>query len=136
MVTLRPIYQWKSFWLGVVVLLCLGWGWQQAMRMDQWVNVTTPVMTFGASQWNGRAGMHVNSARQGWGVSTNARLRKGGADWFPWAMDADVAKRGKAPNREWQVYARFAHWFLILVFVTVWWAWLARQWKRERMRIA
>ena len=27
----RPIYRWKSFWLGVVVLCFLGWAWARSM---------------------------------------------------------------------------------------------------------
>src|SRR6218665_3773821 len=31
----RPIYRWKSFWLGMVVLCFLGWAWARSMkRMD------------------------------------------------------------------------------------------------------
>jgi hypothetical protein len=27
----RPIYRWTSFWLGVLILLLLGWAWARSM---------------------------------------------------------------------------------------------------------
>lgn len=28
----RPLHRWKSFWLGLLVLIFLGWAWQRSIR--------------------------------------------------------------------------------------------------------
>lgn len=40
--TPRPIYRWKSFWLGVCVLGFLGWAWERSNRLEESLSVAWP----------------------------------------------------------------------------------------------
>ena len=40
--TLRPVYCWKSFWLGLLVLAGLGWAWARSMDRDEAVSIFGP----------------------------------------------------------------------------------------------
>jgi hypothetical protein len=37
--TPRPIYRWKSFWLGVFVACFLAWAWGDSRRCETWLQV-------------------------------------------------------------------------------------------------
>ena len=132
----RPFYRWKSLWLGVVVLLFLGWAWQQSRQRNQMVSVATPVGAFGISQVEGQASFFAANLKQNWGVSKVSVPRRMAAVWFPTMVKMGLSDVSGAGYHRRDFHLRFAHWFLILVFVTVWSAWLAWKWKRERRKIA
>ena len=134
--TARPFYRWKSFWLGVVALLFLGWGWYRAVERNGGVLVITPAFNVGVNQYEGQVGFYVNLSKQKWAISSASSLRWDKVGCFPPPWDVEVSRTGGTVYGERHVHARFAHWFLMLVFVTVWSAWLAWKWKREQMRMA
>ena len=126
----RPIYQWKSFLLGVVLLAFMGWAWQQGMQKDQGVSVSTPVVAFGIGQVEGQAGVFAVSIKQSWDVSRSSTPRMDQAVWFPSFGSVSLSQvNGSAPY-VWYFHARFAHWFLIFAVVVGWSAWLRWRWKR------
>jgi len=43
--TPRPIYRWKSFWLGVILLLFLAWSWERSMAGNHWGEIMTPALS-------------------------------------------------------------------------------------------
>ena len=128
MVTRRPIYQWKSFWLGVVLLLFVGWAWQQGMRMNQWVRVSTPGIAFGVNQYEGQAGVFVNFIKESWDISRGAVPRQEKV-WFPFPGQVRLGKVDGAYVPMWHFRVRFAHWFLMLVVAVGWTAWLRWRWR-------
>lgn len=133
MVTLRPMYQWKSFWLGVMLLLFLGWAWQQGMRANQWMRVSTPGIAFGVNQYEGQAGVFVNLTKEKGKVSRGSSSRKD-AVLFPFLGQVSLGKVNGAYHPMWHFRARFAHWFLMLAVAVGWAGWLAWKWKREQRR--
>ena len=135
MMTARPMYQWKSFWLGVVMLVFLGWAWQQAMRMNQWARVDTPGIAVGINQYEGQAGVFVAFVKEKWDISRGAIPRKD-VVLFPELGTVSLSQMNGPYHPLWQFRARFAHWFLMLAVVVGWTAWLAWKWKRVQRSIA
>ncbi len=128
---LRPFHRWKSFWLGLLVLAFLGWAWVRSMHhTNQFSYKTSSISTtwFGYSNFGSlalgswmdpfdRVGLNIDS------VGTNA-LPPWGRVWFP-----------EAANLEWSGDDRtlsIAHWFLILLFLIPWSAFLG--WRYQRLR--
>ena len=133
----RPIHLWKSFWLGILVLIFLGWAWVRSMsHMDiaAWIYTS------------GTQGIFVRS--------TDARLH-----WFatgpghsisPTTPHFQVYTYGSGPAENW--FPRFitfepfedkggwtlylAHWFIILLFLIPWTAFLIWRWQRMKRHVA
>ena len=123
----RPIHRWKSFWLGVLVLAFLGWAWVRSMRhLDGVLWIAAP-FAVSAAQTTGIVEL-------AWDTS-----HPPGFEDFMWihepAMTMGEPRFPKAVN--WETYDRqiqltVAHWFLILLFLLPWAAFLL--WRGRRMK--
>jgi hypothetical protein len=130
----RPLYRWKSFWLGVFVVVFLGWAWVRSMKHSdslrygsslgaQWLVLAHDgaVLEIG---YGGSLGAtpefyiwHSSNDLPSWGDVFQR--------WFPTAIDGYAQEDGR-----WSV--SFAHWFLILLFLLPWTTWLV--WRSRRMK--
>ena len=118
--TPRPLYKWKSFWLGILVLVFSGWGWNRSNHhLDQfgfraansaW-NVSSRESTVSLSM------MHP----EGWGTSSKDRR--------PWWPIEFVVIEGRGFTLR---ICHLAHWFLMLLFLLPWSVFLAWRWRRLR----
>ncbi|MCW1884978.1 hypothetical protein OKA04_09590 [Luteolibacter flavescens] len=127
----RPLHRWKSFWLGVFVLIFFGWAWVRSMGIQDTIEWISP-----------KRGIHGL-------VHVNSRLiifqpvdATGMAPEFDWSSRPNKAY----PDPRWfpaactwtpahdDVAGRFtiSHWLLTLSFAVPWAAFLA--WRRRRMR--
>jgi len=135
--TPRPIYRWKSFWLGVLVLVFLTSAWVRAMEGNYAGTVTTPKFEVGVGHYEGRVSFYRNVCSQRWGIDAEAYPLESTVVWFPSPWDVEATGRLVLPNSVIQsphAHARFAHWFLMLIFLAVWLAWLAGKWRLEQKK--
>ena len=51
--TPRPLYRWKSFWLGILVLNFIGWGWVESMTYADGVGWSRGSFGAYARIWDG-----------------------------------------------------------------------------------
>jgi hypothetical protein len=125
----RPVHRWKSFWFGVLVLAFLGWAWLRSMD----VRDSASWRSHGGqsccevSNYHGEVGLV-------WGDPGTVGLylpgiaffsdSDSGDDWFPiaslFSLEEDMS------------VLLLAHWFLILLFLLPWTAFLF--WRIRRMK--
>ena len=53
----RPIHRWKSLWLGILVLLYLGWAWRASTDTFTITSVNVPGRWLAVSQLDGEVGI-------------------------------------------------------------------------------
>ena len=122
--TRRPIYRWKSFWLGLCVLVFLGWAWAHSFRHFSGGGCRVPgnrsmlLMQSGGTLW-----MEVRRASPG----ITPYL------WQYWSWPSPVRRSFVAPamrRREDEV--GFAHRVVMLVFLVPWIGFLGWRVRRQR----
>lgn len=128
----RPIHRWKSFWLGVLFLLFLSWSWVHSMQQWSGFNYKASGSSTLWAGGNASASLYIGSLRtpipfvelhfesEPAGISPSDRV------WFP----AAASFKGSDPD-DWR-WLNIAHWFLILVFLLPWIAFLL--WRHRRMK--
>ena len=121
----RPLHRWKSFWLGVFVVVFLGWAW-----WDSWV-WETQAYFFGdyLQVVHARGGIWIlwrdDFLGEQWGSFYGERNFQKQGDWDSW--------------KPWEVGREYgfkllkkSHWFLILLFLLPWTTFLV--WRSRRMK--
>lgn len=113
----RPFYRWRSFWLGVLVLGFLGWGWGKSIKANSGLFIVAPPF------FNGEISQEGSTVRIGSMHPTGAANSV-----ITWDEPSPpvphppprlpVAFQLDAEGGEWIV--RVAHWFLILLFLVPW----------------
>ena len=131
----RPFHRWKSFWLGLLVLVFLGWSWVMSVRYFDSFSWGDRSIARGVivrqkdSQvelaWT-RKSAPANLVPRGWSHLRlkHPELRK--SRFFPAAFSSGHI------SSEWFGSAAVAHWFLILLFLVPWAGFLV--WRVRRMK--
>ncbi|MCW1886307.1 hypothetical protein OKA04_16335 [Luteolibacter flavescens] len=109
-----PLHRWISFWLGLFVIVFVGWAWWDSHRY-----YSTLIWVGKGFAWNG-AGMA--------GISRNDFLAP---DSFEFAVSRAPLGTVWLPG----IRAKFptfavAHWAVMLSFALPWFRWLAWRWHR------
>ncbi len=128
-----PLYRWKSFWLGVLVLIFLGWAWVRSIHHYDAVSWGEAHGGRGIllSQRDSKVSIIWNSSKfiavvpPGFNLSS-VNLNPRNNTLFPWA----IKWREFPADLFWT--ASFAHWFLIVLFLMPWTAFLL--WRSRRMK--
>lgn len=117
--TPRPLHRWKSFWLGVLVLTFLGWGWVRSMVHNEWVMYGSSL----GARWLS-VGQSDGTVEFGYGGGIGAAPR------FYWQHLSE-----SWPSSLWPWFPRVVHvwgdfddrwgivvapWFLIILFLIPW----------------
>jgi hypothetical protein len=111
--TPRPLYRWKSFWLGVVVLVFLGWAWVRSVQHRDAVTLYFPSAQHSLTLAS-RAGSctviweDLPTAGVTWPAFTTISKPMRSGTWFQEAVGIY--------DWRWAV----AYWFLILLFLGPW----------------
>lgn len=131
----HSLHRWKSFWLGLLVLIFLGWAWVRSIhRID---DISYKASTSSRS-WGACTGF--GAVILGWSDDPFAPdgLRfssyRAGPDWVTTWFPEAILMEGD-PDESWQNF-RIAHWFLILHFLVPWagfLVWRVRRVKRHSM---
>jgi hypothetical protein len=131
--TPRPIYRWKSFWLGFLVLAFLSWAWVRSMHRvdDITYKTSTSSISWGACTGFGTVllgWLHDPFAPDGLRFSSSRVNVERTSTWFP---EAILLEGGAGEG--WENFS-IGHWFLILLFIVPWTFFLF--WRIRRMRRA
>lgn len=124
--TPRPLYKWKTFWLGLLVLIFLGWAWHASKDRFTVYRGDTPVIWLAIGQYQGEAGLF-----SGHGASAIGTWRY---------LVSDVPSTSHIFRNEWaNGSSEFAlivapHSRLILLFLIAWASLLAWRWHRIHRR--
>jgi hypothetical protein len=143
----RPIHRWKTFWLGILVLIFLGWAWQDSRRHET---------SFSAIREYSWAWLPVGISHADSRLTIRSTHQLG-------PREAVCTSRGKfhffrqrtTPTEEpltlnWKTYPNFIspeaniglqlieipHWFLILLCLISWLAFLTWRWLRMKRQAA
>ena len=125
----RPFHRWKSFWLGIVVLALLGGGWVRSMSYTNGFFWFPGRFVFTAYQSAGQLGFAWDLSRPPIPVPmfewVHEPISSAGEAWFPKPVVPEIYDR--------QFQFGIAHWFLMLLFLIAWAAFLS--WRVRRSRI-
>jgi hypothetical protein len=130
MMTPRPIYKWKSFTLGVVVLVFLGWAWVRSVQHRDAVTVYFPSAQHSVTLAS-RAGSctvaweELPSTGVTWPVFTTQSSARNTGIWFQEAVEIGDMGGGR-------YWAEMAYWFIILLVLVAWSLLLILRWRRVR----
>jgi hypothetical protein len=129
----RPLYRWKSFWLGILVFVFLGWGWVRSMTHLESLSWTGEGVSFGVINVSAKAEFYCerSSALKSSGLSfLQNEVSDRSPEWFPPSLQRNsyFLKRSKVQVAEVWV----AHWLLILLFLVPWLAFLFWRVRRHR----
>jgi hypothetical protein len=118
----RPLYRWKSFWLGVLVIAFLGWAWVGSMHYTESVSFVDGGRGIVATHRPGS--IEVLSAEVDPFLSEGLNSSK-------WPVEAYFRYKVFPAAVSFDPYgAEVAHWFLILLFLLPWSGWLAWRWRK------
>ncbi|MEK7951630.1 hypothetical protein [Luteolibacter soli] len=119
--TPRPIHHWKTFWLGIIVLLALGFAWLRSLLSLDYTPLG-PWMAVG--QGGGKIAFlwDANGYPGHYAVTEKLYLHQS-----PFGPPSDFKAYGYD-----YLFLVFAHWYLILLFFLLWLTFLA--WRRQEMK--
>jgi hypothetical protein len=124
----RPLHRWKSFWLGILVLAFLGCGWLRSMSHTDGFFWLPKHFIFTAHQSTGQLGFAWDYSKPASPLSmfqwVHEPISAAGEPWFPSAVVPEVYDR--------QFQFAIAHWFLMLLFLIAWGAFI--YWRVRRMK--
>ena len=118
----RPLHRWKSFWLGVLVVVFLGWAWARSLTNVEFVFWRG----LGVNQMSGivHAYLFLGTTTAGNEPRFGSQSISESGPWLPKAFGVSSSSP--------QTDVRIAHWFLILLFLLPWTTWLV--WRVRRMK--
>jgi hypothetical protein len=126
---IRPLYRWKSFWFGVLVIGFLGWAWFRSTTMADYLLMDWPAGEF--------AQVHHTSGRMKIYRSLKAPVFS--SPEFKFMEDAAEVESLKlplgirySPFSEGSSILSVTHWFVILLFLVPWSGWLVWRWRRMK----
>ena len=126
----RPLHRWKSFWLGVFVVVFLGLAWVRSMGSHSdlfaWAS-GDGAFEVQLYQHEGEIGLWYGSnyVIHDRGFRMESEVIDLSGPWFPRFFE--IERRPNGPS------IGIAHWFLILLFLlprTTWLVWRSRRMKR------
>ncbi|MEK7951622.1 hypothetical protein [Luteolibacter soli] len=128
----RPIHHWKSFWLGIIALLCLAVAWQRSRHYSDELSFDLGPhgLYIFIEHEAGKVSLQWSSGTSpNWPRAYSVPLRSR-QPRFPSAASISWHDGSVRPFRSGQL--TFAHWYLILLFFLAWLAFLI--WRRRRMK--
>ena len=140
--TPRSFYRWKSFWLGLCVLVFLGWAWLGNVRAEnnvgyRWYRGTGELSGWVAGSCLGSVYVsNYSSPPRGF----SSRAPASGFHWLHEALEADeptiyFARQPFGNVRESKYRERWVAWWLVFLgYTAMWSAWLFLHWKREQKK--
>jgi hypothetical protein len=134
---IRPLYRWKSIWLGVLVIVFLGWAWMRSIsHTEGWEYFTALTGPGVLAQRSGTMVFVWNDPTAGGDpvrFSSHEMTPEDGP--LPPAFELD--RWDMQPGRGETIRCTIAHWFLILLFLVPWTGWLIGRYRAmSRSQIA
>jgi hypothetical protein len=125
----RPIYKWKSFWLGILVLLFFGWAWWDGYRHDDQLIISTNqrVCWFFHEEGNTLIATFQHSARPEWKIYSQRKPRNPG-DLSP----REILKFFEDSGISTPISIEIPDPAIIITFLLPWLTFLAWRWRRMK----
>jgi hypothetical protein len=125
----RPLYRWKSFWIGLFILAFLAWAWvgsmKRALIITPWdqsrVSMTSISGRF--EIWL----MNANLLRDTRGIQ-GYRPDPKSLHWFAVPVRVETAPVGRSVS--------VAYWLVSLLFFGSWASFITWRWRRQRQHLA
>jgi len=123
--TPRPLIKWKSFWLGILVLVFLGWAWVRSMHegvtLVPWED---SLLSF--QSLFGRLDISY--------ISPSIPQYSVGLDFEEVAPDPEdyLPDAVYFLKNDFTLTVEFAYWFLMLLFLIPWASFLVWRYRRQR----
>ncbi|RYD33940.1 MAG: hypothetical protein EOP87_10095 [Verrucomicrobiaceae bacterium] len=122
--TTRPLYRSKTLWLGILVLIFLGWAWHVSLDRFTLFRLDNPLGYIAIGQYQGEAGLFsMSGSRRSWNLNITDVPRASRI-----SSCREIWERATSNNGV--VVA--SHGWLILAFTLPWLALLAR--RSQRMK--
>lgn len=128
----RPLYRWKSFWLGVIVLLFLGWSWRDSRDFGSQAGYgsLTRHLSFSSRASTVSILLRRDGLYQGLSIHRFPLRNLRPIPWFQ-SLGSYTERQPRNDYTAWY----FPHWFLILLFLISWSAFLVWRWRRMKRGI-
>ena len=134
----RPVHRWKSFWLGILVIVFLGWAWARSIHFGESVHLGSMTGTKGTilGQSAGMVGVTRWRAPVVYDPGCSSPIFGNSGTQFSAWRNSHGNPRYEFPSAAnlWRqdFYWSFglAHWLLIPLFLTTWLAGLRWRWQR------
>jgi len=136
--TPRPVQRWKSFWLGLLVIVFLGWAWARSVHFGESMHLGSMTGTRGTilGQSGGMMGVTAWRVPVEFDPGCSSPVIGNSSSTFSAWRNPHGRPRYEIPAAAglWRQdgYWSFglAHWSLILLFVATWLAGLRWRWRR------
>jgi hypothetical protein len=127
----RPLHRWKSFWLGIIVLLFLGWSWNRSLDRNEGF-ILVPWQPWNLTCEHVRGAMKVTLGTRL--LPPGRRIEYFNYSYSPTAKLSHLLTRPaltwRKTFRSWSVL--IGHGPLMLCFLVPWASFLAWRWRRQR----
>ena len=127
----RPLYRWKSFWLGMLMLGFLGCAWVRSVGHLDEVAVAVRSSKVVANCASGEIAVtRYPRKMRGWIPEFESATVNGGFErrWTGPVLRIRIVELPPAGAQ--LLSLRVGHWFLILLFLVPWVSFLAWRWRR------
>ena len=144
----RPLYRWKSFWLGIFIVFFLSWGWVRSQFHNDSVRATPAIFTNpgfihssenpyytlrssgGFVSWERTVGT-IYSRKYGYPEFNSRQTAE--PQWFPLPFSHEAATVLLPGDSYSYSKNRIAHWMTLLLFLIPWTTLLAWRWRKQRI---
>ncbi len=134
----RPVHRWKSFWLGIIVLVFLGWAWERSIHFGEMVVFGVPAGPSTSIVGQSRGLVSIATVRSPALLDliccspiAGNHLSKVSAWRNPHGtLHYDIPAAAEFERQEYYWSFSLSHWLLILLFVATWLASLRCRWRR------
>jgi hypothetical protein len=133
----RPLYRWKSFWLGGVVLVFLGCAWVRSVgHLDEVAMAVRSSKVVGNCASGEIAVTRYPRKMRGWIPEFESATVNGGFErrWMGPVLRIRIVDLPPAGAQ--LLSLRVGHWFLILLFLAPWVSFLAWRVRKRRRSTA
>ena len=148
----RPVYRWKSFWLGVLVMAFLGWAWWRSYDCQSWACFARVTVTqregHMSAGYAGRMGVNQSGhmpvprvpfasqlmplpfmVRGGGEISSGVFLSRSAAEKITYQDYVKMIYK-MSPGDSWAVFVPY--WLPVTLFVVAWGSFLGWRWRSQR----
>jgi len=125
----RSIVRWKSFWLGILVLVSLVWGWMSTRTEQAMLYCVANEWIYAAASGSGSVNIAIHPQAGmpfEWGFDRTPSLAED-LPWFAPAFENGWIWEGPKGA---EGYVAVGYWVVVLGFVVLWGGFLMWRWRR------
>ena len=122
---IRPFYRWKSFWLGLFVLVFLGWAWRESYLNFPAIHHVGSEKAIELSRYRGATRVETGPSANLWLPRSGMKVVSKGfhVGFIPWLRGYRQGVRSFEVRDS----------LVFFSFLGFWGGWLAWRWRRQRI---